>query len=227
MNHQVYVISSGRASNLPFTQKQKNEYSFCVKNGEKDIYKKNGCKKVYETGSLIESRNWALENAFKNNKICVQISDDLKRVRLNEKLFQKKEVYLDEAINDIANLFSKTKGIYLLGVPPTDNSLFSNKLISENTFCIGDCFFVKPSAPRFDNNLTLKEDYDFTLQHIKNYGKCIRFQKYLWTFQHYKNKGGAVDYRTEEKELKNIQYLILKWGAKIKLNPKRKNEILI
>ena len=38
---------------------------------------------------------------------------------------------------------------------------------------------------------------------------------------------GAVDVRDDEEEQKNIQILKSKWGDKIKLNPKRKNEILI
>lgn len=227
MTHQVYVISAGRYANLPFDAQQKEKYIFCVKNGEKNDYQKHGCKNVYETGSLMDSRNWALDHAFKNNKICVQLSDDLKKVTVNDKLYAKQIVHADIAINSIAKMFEKTNGFYLLGIPPTDNSFFAAKLISENTFCIGDCLFVKPSKPRFDTNLSLKEDYDFTLQHIETYGKCIRYQKYLWTFEHYKNAGGAVDYRTEERERKNIAYLIAKWGSKIKLNPKRENEILI
>jgi hypothetical protein len=87
--------------------------------------------------------------------------------------------------------------------------------------------FVKPCDLLFDEKLTLKEDYDYTLQHLKKYGNTFRYQKYLFEFQHYKNKGGAVDYRTETEEQKNINYLFAKWGAKIKLNIKRKNEILI
>jgi hypothetical protein len=227
MSHQVYVISAGRYNVLPFTNTQKANYIFCVKNGEKADYEKNGCKNVYETGSLIKSRNWALEHSFKNNNICVQLSDDLKKVKINEKLFKKSDVQIDEAIKKTVYLFEKTSGFYLLGIPPTDNDFFASKLISENTFCIGDCLFIKPSKPRFDERLSLKEDYDFTLQHIQMYGKCIRYQKFLYTFQHYKNVGGAVDYRTENKEIENINYLMAKWGSKIKLNPKRKNEIII
>jgi hypothetical protein len=227
MKHQVYVISAGRYDNLPFDAHQKSEYIFCVKNGEKLQYQQNGCVQVYETGKLLESRNWALNHAFSNNLICVQISDDVKRVAYNRKLYGKKVATVDNAIKNIAELFAKTDGFYLLGIPPTDHTFFFSKLIAENTFCIGDLLFVKPSKPRFDEMLTLKEDYDFTLQHIETYGKCVRYQKYLWTFEHYKNAGGAVDYRTTAEEQKNIKYLKTKWGSKIKLNPKRENEILI
>ena len=226
MKHNVYVISAGRYDKLPFNEKQKSEYIFCVKKGEGKFYKQNGCLNVKETGNLMDSRNFALEDAFKNKKICVQLSDDIKKVVVNKNFGKPKMVDLDFAIKDIILKFNKVKGVNLLGIPPTDNFFFAKKILSINTFCIGDMLFVKPSDIRFDTQLTLKEDYDFTLQH-KQRGDVVRYQKYLFTFEHYSNKGGAVDIRNEKEEQKNILILKLKWGDKIRLNPKRKNEILI
>lgn len=227
MNYKVYVISAGRYNVLPFSDRQKSSYIFCVKNGEKELYEKAGCKNVFETGTLMQSRNAALEMAFRENLICVQLSDDIKKVVTNKNFEAKREVDLDVAINEMIDVFSKVKGVYLMGVPPTSNDFFAKSKISKNTFCIGDMLFVKPNPLRFDNTMTLKEDYDYTLQHISKYGNCFRYQKYLFEFQHYKNKGGAVDYRTEKEEQKNINILFQKWKGKIRLNPKRKNEILI
>jgi len=227
MNHQVYVISAGRYDKLPFNTAQKKEYVFCVKNGEKHLYENYGCCKVYETGSLVNSRNFALKHAFAKNIICVQLSDDINTIRTNKNFTSLRTIELDFAIKDLVSVFEKVKNVYLMGVPPTNNYFYAKKLISKNTFCIGDLIFVKPCNIYFDEMLTLKEDYDYTLQHIQKYGHCFRYQKYLFDFKHYKNSGGAVDYRNDEKELKNIQYLMRKWGKKIKLNPKRKNEILI
>jgi hypothetical protein len=226
MKHNVYVISAGRYDKLPFDKIQKNKYIFCVKNGEGKLYKENGCLNVYETGNLMDSRNFALEHAFEQNKICVQLSDDIKKVVVNKNFGCPAKVELDFAIEDIVKRFNEVKGVKLLGIPPTDNYFFANKIVSVNTFCIGDMLFVKPSDIRFDTQLTLKEDYDFTLQH-KQRADVIRYQKYLFTFEHYSNKGGAVDVRDDKEEQKNIRILKSKWGDKIRLNPKRKNEILI
>ena len=226
MNHQVYVISANRHDNLPFDKQQKEKYIFCVKNGQKELYESNGCKFVYNTGKLIQSRNFALEHAFNNNNICILLSDDIKKVKYNKNFKKPDVVKLDSVIEDIVSKFKKIKGVKLLGIPPTDNYFFANKLTSVNTFCIGDLFFCKPNKIRFDEQLTLKEDYDFTLQHIQKYG-TVRYQKYLFTFQHYSNKGGAVDIRNDKEEQKNIMILKPKWGDKIRLNTKRKNEILI
>lgn len=227
MSYNVYVISAGRYDKLNFSSEQKNKYIFCVKNGEKELYQKNGCKNVFETGTLMQSRNAALDMAFNENKICVQLSDDLKKVTTNKNFGPKKQVDIDFAINQLIKVFKKVDGVYLMGIPPTSNDFFAKSLISKNTFCIGDMLFVKPNDLRFDTSLTLKEDYDYTLQHLSKYKNCFRYQKYLFEFEHYKNKGGAVDYRTEKEEQKNIMILRAKWGDKIRLNPKRKNEILI
>jgi hypothetical protein len=227
MNYNVYVISAGRYNKLNFTNEQKNRYIFCVKKGEKHLYEKYGCKNVFETGTLMQSRNAALEMAFKENKICVQLSDDLKKITTNKNFTEKKQIDVDFAIQELINVFNKVHGVYLMGIPPTSNDFFAKTLISKNTFCIGDMLFVKPNPLRFDITLTLKEDYDYTLQHLEKYKNVFRYQKYLFEFEHYKNKGGAVDYRTEQEEQKNIKILFAKWGNKIRLNPKRKNEILI
>ena len=182
MNYNVYVISAGRYDKLPFNQKQKDSYIFCVKNGEGELYRSKGCCKVYETGNLMDSRNFALDHAFKENNICVQLSDDIKKVVINKNFGEPKNVELDFAIKDIVSKFKSVKGVKLLGIPPTDNFFFANKIVSVN---------------------------------------------YLFTFEHYSNKGGAVDVRDDNEEQKNIMILKSKWGDKIRLNSKRKNEILI
>jgi len=228
-SHQTYVISAGRANNLPFEKAALNHYIFCVKAGEGDQYRAAGCKHVYETGTLMQSRNWALDHAFDNGDICVQLSDDIKSVKYNPHVAggKKETVRLQQAINVMVEKLNAVKGLRLLGVPPTSNAFFAKSPLSKNTFCIGDALFVKPSEPRFDINLTLKEDYDFTLQHIERYGIACRYQRFLWEFQHYSNAGGAVAYRDDAREQKNINYLLRKWPKQLRLNPKRKNEILL
>ena len=222
--HQVYVISAGRYNDLPFTVEQKKSYIFCVKDGEKKLYQESGCEQVYETGKLIPSRNFALDHAFERQKMCIQLSDDIKEVKTNP---NSESVNLADVVEEIAHKFKQTTGVYLLGIPPTDNPFFAKSIISKNTFCIGDLFFSKPNPLRFDEKLTLKEDYDYTLQHCKEYGIVLRYQKYLFSFVHYKNQGGVVSYRNDEEEQNNIRLLKLKWGKAIKDNPKRKNEILL
>jgi hypothetical protein len=145
MNYNIYVISAGRHDKLNFTFEQKNNYIFCVKKGEKYLYQNSGCKNVFETGTLIQSRNAALDMAFSENKICVQLSDDLKKVTTNKNFSFKKQVDIDFAIKELIIVFNKINSVYLMGVPPTSNDFFAKSLISKNTFCIGDILFIKPN----------------------------------------------------------------------------------
>ena len=109
--------------------------------------------------------------------------------------------------------------------------VFKYAIINSTTNIINTVFIlfiiIKPNNLRFDSSLRLKEDYDYTLQHIKEFGGCVRYGLFLCSFKHYSNKGGAVSYRTNNLEQETIKYLMEKWGECIKLNPKRENEILL
>jgi hypothetical protein len=179
-------------------------------------------------GSLTKNRNAALDYCFAQNKICVQIDDDLKKVCLNDFTGKRTGINVTvlEAIENILPTFLKSKHLYC-GAPPTDNPFFALEPIKENILITAPFTITKPNKIRFDETLMLKEDYDYTLQHINNGTGCIRFSKYLFSFQSSTNNGGAVSYRTSDLENKSIEYLINKWGECIKLNPKRENEILL
>ena len=75
--------------------------------------------------------------------------------------------------------------------------------------------------------MTLKEDYDYTLQHIARFGGVVRSNDLLAEYKHYSNTGGAVDVRNSVNEQLNIAYLKSKWGDAIRDNPRRPNEILL
>jgi hypothetical protein len=227
MEHNVYVISAGRSHDLPFTEQEKALFYFCVPAGQLEEYKAAGCKRVNETGTLIQSRNWALEHAAAEGKICFQVSDDLISIKINTNFYPKQELKLSDIIQEYAQFLNDIPQVNLVGIAPTANSFYSQNLIEKNRFVIGDFFGVKPTPIRFDTALTLKEDYDFTLQHYRHAGIILRWEKYLFHFKHYDNKGGAVDYRTSLEEKKNISYLLEKWPKYLKLNSKRPNEILL
>lgn len=228
----ICCISHNRHENVPEFLKKvgTEEVVFFVKDQQDyDNYKSNGAKTVITSGSLMDSRNAALNYCFKHGKICVQLSDDLLKISVND--FTTKRTGVNVSVIDtldyIIPIFEKMDGCFFAGFPPTDNPFFSTKPIEENKFIVGDFIIVKPNPLRFDVNLKLKEDYDYTMQHIKKYRCCVRFGKYLCSFKHYSNKGGAVSYRNDIIEKETISYLMNKWQGCFKLNPKRKNEILI
>lgn len=225
----VFVISHARAANVKKVQEILGiEPIWIVGKGEEDDYIKAGASVhlVFEGGSLCQSRNLALDLAFEENAVCVQISDDIKKVESYDFVTKKKtQITFMEALNLFEKEIFQTP-FFLYGIPPTANAFFVHKPRSLNAFCIGDFLVVKPSDIRFDENLSLKEDYDFTAQHIKKAG-VLRFDNILVTFQHYSNSGGAVSYRNDETEKRMVDYIMAKHKGMFRLNPRRKNEILL
>ena len=74
---------------------------------------------------------------------------------------------------------------------------------------IGDFLVVDVanSDCAFDLSLSLKEDYDFTAQHLHTHGVICRVNRLFMTAEHYTNAGGAVAVRTKRRERKNINIL--------------------
>ncbi len=230
MDYIITCISHRRAGNIKtvFETTGTNNIVFVV-NDQKDIddYKSQGAVEVVMGGSLVGNRNLALDYCFKRNKICVQIDDDLLSVSLNDFTGKRTKQYVTvkQAIEDLIKGFI-TSDYNFAGAPPTENPFFATKESQENILITAPFTLTKPNNIRFDKNMRLKEDYDYTLQHIKQ-GGCIRYHKYLFNFKRYGNNGGAVSYRTSQLEQETIKYLQTKWGECIKLNAKRENEILI
>ena len=77
--------------------------------------------------------------------------------------------------------------------------------VSTNLFVIGDFMVIDPqSKPRFDEKMSLKEDYDFTAAHLKEYGVVARSNRVFCLAKHYVNSGGAVADRTGAREQYHI-----------------------
>lgn len=203
------------------------DFHWYVGQDEAQDYSAMGAAKVFESGGLMESRNQALIDCFKENKICVQLSDDMGRLRIKtpempEALGECMPCAVEKIIAEMDKL-----GACLGGIAPTDNLFFSNGKVKTHHFVVGDFIVIKPNPLRFDENLHLKEDYDYTLQQLEKYGVVARCDFLLASFKHRTNKGGAVEYRTSELEQKTIKYLLAKWPNNLKLNPRRENEILL
>lgn len=184
--------------------------------------------------NLCKTRNQIIEDAkFYGKKYAVMMDDDISEIYFAHSKDYKVKISVPHAIDHIITDLQISLGgkIKLAGTAPTANSFFYNEKepISFTKFCGGWFLVVDTSTDlRFDTNLTLKEDYDYTLQHIKKYGGAARFNMLLVVAAHYSNKGGVVSYRNPEREQQNIAYLKRKWGDDIiRDNRKRPNEILL
>jgi hypothetical protein len=227
------VISHNRQYNVgKMKQFIGDNATWFVGKTEADVYELAGADSVVESGGLVDSRNAALTMAKKKGKICVLIDDDLKAIKLASDTNTASPINFFTAINLMKRaLLQDSRGMfYLAGTAPTDNAFYYHKEKPHTFDGFIGCWLmmVRPECDLyFDSNLHLKEDYDYTLQHVAKYGGAVRLNNILATFSHYDNKGGVVDYRTAELEQQTIAYLKKKWGNVIKDNPRRKNEILL
>jgi len=99
------------------------------------------------------------------------------------------EVSLVAAARLAAALLRLSRGAArLAGGPPTANEglAVSTRPVSTEAFVVGDFLVIDTtSTPRFDDRFTLKEDYDFTAQHLSEYGRVLRCNKLCLEFRHY------------------------------------------
>jgi hypothetical protein len=224
------VVSHARPGNVEKMNSLVGEATWFVGHSDFDAYADAGAV-VVTSGALCESRNAALELAFHSNALCVELSDDLTRIQVAVQGTNKlvaKDVPFKEAVALVLEGMRQT-GAKLGGAAPTSNPFYANveRPVHPSAFIVGDFIAVAPCDLRFDEDMTLKEDYDYTLQHLMKYGTVARRNDVLMTFLHRKNVGGAVEVRTPELEQANIAMLKAKWPQFIADNPRRPDEILL
>lgn len=228
----VTVISHARAKNVERMSALVGEATWVVGYGEADIYEAAGAKYTITGGKLCESRNLALRKAWEKGIACVQLSDDLTKLEAAiispDGKTRATPISFEETLTRMLQGLTETK-TYLAGVAPTNNPFYSNPRAPINTsgFIVGDCIVVRPCGLYFDTQFSLKEDYDYTLQHLSTYGAVARRDDLLLSFLHRTNAGGAVAVRTSELEKENIRRLKTKWPSRVRDNPKRPNEVLL
>jgi len=233
MVRRIAVISARRPGAVARMKKHLADLgpvTWYVAKGDAKDYLTAGAVNVVESGDLCTSRNAALGDAWLNGADCVQLSDDLKGLRwafgktTNETL----PISLRAAVAHLRHACTQ-HGAFLAGAMPTANAFYAAPAqVQLSHFIVGDLLYVRHGTPlRFDTTLTLKEDYDYTLQHIAWHGRVARVGSLLADFAHRDNPGGAVDIRNPYTEQDNIDRLKAKWGDVIRDNPRRANEILL
>ena len=237
----IFCVSRGRARYVPKVRRlcAPKEPCFVVDVGETRAYVEAGARRVIEGGGLCASRNEALKVA--RAEFVVLISDDLitlKRLdcdatwspvrgetlkdRMQEcgrrvKRAGTRNVGVCEAAEYVIDRMIEESAM-LGGAYPTTNlaQAFYAGPVSRFLFVVGDFHVIRRSCPlRFDTRLTLKEDYDYCLQHLDTYGKVARCNFLIVRAYHYDNRGGVVDSaRTNANERANVAYLMDKWNRR-------------
>lgn len=213
-------------------------------------YQKLGLKAVVG-GKLTAARNKALRDANRAGKVCVQVSDDISaweyrdgkaaKVRefdaLNKAWTSAKRIIISPlaaAKFILAKMRGadgakkpKLGGVYMLG---SCSRTMCGDMFQREHFIIGDFFVVdRGSTVRFDEEMTLKEDYDFACSHINKHGSVMRCNRMTLNVKHYDNGGGACTNRDKKgrEERRNITILNHKWPKVFTPNWKRKGEVIM
>lgn len=211
-----------------------------------DEYRKLGLE-VVKAGKLIPARNHALRDAFDSGKVCVQTSDD---IGVWQFLNDPEKYRSDEEANSacarceklnvspvaaarylVAKMRARGPQCRLGGVYPLGNGGRAMRAAPESTqnFILGDFFCSEFTECRFDERMSLKEDYDFTASHLERHGEAMRSNRLIITAKHETNAGGACQERDAAgtKEQENIQILKEKWPGAIGDHPTRANQVVL
>ena len=217
----VAVISAGRVENVPKMSERIGPATWIVPSGQKDDYSSGGCEWLLEDGGgLIPGRNIGLETAFDLGMPSVQLSDDLGRIR---RFDTKTNIIFEEAVEILIEAIGTTAAKYAGFAPTTDERAFNpDRRIGVHHFIVGDFTLTMPSTPRYDLAVRIKEDYDFTMQHITEYGGVARVNFVAPAFKHRYNDGGAVQIRQDNPELESEMATLLlnRWKPHIRPHPK-------
>lgn len=229
IDYHLAVISARRSGNVaPLEELMGQSATWYVADGEGDDYRGAGAGAVIESGLLCASRNAALDDAFELGMPCVQVDDDLRWLRYAIGIKKERPLLFDDAVSIMMGRLVVSP-FRLAGVAPTSFIFYFSpkRRVQTVHFCVGDLLVILPDDLRFDERMRLKEDYDFTCQHLEKYGGVVRSNDILANFLHRNNPGGAVAYRDAAAEKLAIAHLNAKWPGAFRPNPRRKNEVLM
>lgn len=211
----------------------KKKFCYVVRESEADEYFKNFKNTdllVIPEGDVCNistTRNWILDNL--QTEYVVMVDDDYKKVgRFNQD--RKLEAMSPEHIDEMTlNGFQMCidADIKFWGL----NNMVDPRAYSINIPFYFSCCVLGPwqamldTKMRYDEELTLKEDYDMTLQMLFHHRRVLRFNMYAYDVNHQTLKGGCQSMRTKEKEIEQNELLKKKWGDVIKENKWAKDSI--
>jgi hypothetical protein len=194
-----------------------------VRESEAENYIKNGNDIIIcpdsAQGNIARVRNWILDSLLPNFDAVVIIDDDCSGVGYweKQKYYFFDSEYLQEFIESMYVL-TCDYGFKLFGF----NCIMDKGAYKEHTPFATNQFIGAPCSMilngnecRYDEQIPLKEDYDFTLQNLKKYKGALRANFASYNVKQAKNVGGCADMRNVQEEARQFELLQKKWGNKI------------
>lgn len=177
-------------------------------------------------GNISRVRNYILD-ANEDADCVVTVDDDFRE--LSEWQNGVRDRLGEEEIYEFIEHYSFVAwelGVYLWGVNVNcDRQGYQECTPFSLTAYIGAPFqaVMKGCELRYDERLPLKEDYDFTLQHLNRYRKVFRVNNVFYTVRQTEQPGGCATYRSMKTEREQMGLLQRKWGKRIVRESDRHN----
>lgn len=178
--------------------------------------------------NISNTRNWILDNI--NNEKILMVDDDYKSVTWNLK--RERKILNEDEIAHFINLgfqMCEDSGIALWGLNVNSDPMSYTicRPFGFSGMILGPWLGIINTKLRFDENLPLKEDYDFSLQHLNEFRATLRFNFLSYDVDHEKLPGGCQTYRNTEKENQQNIALQKKWGSRIvQENPRKDRDTI-
>lgn len=217
----IYSPSYKRVKNVTSHKLiEDDKFYYCVHEFEYEEYKRN-YKNVISIpdnikGNIARVRNYILKN--KKSKYVLMIDDDLKAINLlkNKKNVKLSKIEISQLIENMI-IMGEDFNVGLVGINSQDDPKFykQNSPFSFNLHILGTFSLILDTNILYDENIPLKEDYDYFLQNMQKYKNVLRLNAFNYNCDHLKLKGGCQEYINEKFENENFEYLQKKWGSSI------------
>lgn len=228
----VFIPSMSRVGKIT-THNFFNECFIVVPEKQKKDYEKQydnviGCPDNIK--GITRTRNFILKYCKENNiKYHLQIDDDVRYFYYDEKNTKHKLTSRNK--KDIFNIYEKLFiitedwGFKIFGGRMREDKKDYREYSPYSTLCpvVANCIGIIDNDLFFDENLPIKEDYDYSLQHIHRYGGVIRANKYGVSVPHLINAGGCSEYRSKRMEFDVLKKMQKKWGKNVIRRSHNKN----
>lgn len=218
-----YFSPSYKRAEKSKTQLLYNNIKLIVAEKEKELYEENGniievCPDEIQ-GNIARVRNYILDTYLKKYDAVVIIDDDCSGIGRWEN--QEYKIFNEEELKEFFEkmyIITKEYGFYLFGLNcVSDKGAYrEHSPFSTNKFIGAPCSMIlKNNICRYDEEIPLKEDYDFTLQNLKQYRGALRCNYANYNVKQAQQTGGCASQRNSEEEEKQFNRLVEKWGSKI------------
>lgn len=221
----IICVPSYRRPNKIDTLKYLPHIKIYIDEGEAEEYKKNYPEAWFRVmskgvqGNICRVRNYILDDKENEGKAICIVDDDLKHIGYFEegaehRLSNESEVL---AFINKYNELAESWDIKFWGINVNpDKQCYREYTPFSLTSYVASPFGVHLGhCVRYDEKLSLKEDYDFTLQFLNHYRKILRVNKYFYNVKQMEQEGGCATYRNVEEEKRQLDLLQKKWGKRI------------